>query len=285
MTATRTIHGASAQAPIALSTLLLFVVSCVDYRALTQDELDRHPPQPDRRYPSSPVAPGEATAGDWLLFRTHGAPVPGHVMEGWERLDVVKGPDGDGFQVAFRAQTPFDCVAAGATLATTGQNERGQFVIQTTGKKPQKVFFPRMGSWVSGRHQQMSEDISRRRHAVTPALIETEHYYDEQLLVRVAPLVLGSRLRADPTAPREDVAVPAGKFLGAVAFTITAEYFERPWLLELFASDTAHSPLGPVKIWIHDQVPATGVVKMEFPSGAVLELLDFGREGEKDHAR
>ena len=55
------------------------------------------------------------------------------------------------------------------------------------------------------------------------------------------------------------------------------EYFEIPWLLKvIFGTDPAHHPLGPVKIWIHPAVPATGVVKMEFPSGSTLELLDFG---------
>jgi len=131
-----------------------------------------------------------------------------------------------------------------------------------------------MSSWVRGWHHNLPEGPSRRR-AVTPGLVETDYHYDEQLLVRMASVSLGTRLWADPSAPREDVAVSAGVFEKCVRFSVTAEYFELPWLLEAFASDTAHHPMGPVTIWIHPGVPATGIVKMEFPNGATLELLDF----------
>jgi len=107
-------------------------------------------------------------------------------------------------------------------------------------------------------------------------LVEIDSHYDEQLLVRMASVDLGERMSGDPSGVRQDVAVPAGTFEKCVRFAVTAEYFERPWLLEAFASDTAHHPVGPVMIWIHPGVPATGIVKVEFPSGATLELLDFG---------
>ena len=195
-------------------------------------------------------------------------------MEGWERVDVVKVQES---VAKFRilAQTPSDQIEAGIRIDSASRNERGHYLVRISEAPAQEVSLPHMSSWVRGWHHNLPEGPSRRR-AVTPGLVEIDYHYDEQLLVRMASADLGTRMTAEPSALRQDIDVPAGTFEKCVRFSVTAEYFERPWLLEAFATDTAHHPVGPVKIWIHSGVPATGIVRMEFPSGATLELVDFG---------
>src|SRR5262249_49098997 len=142
------------------------------------------------------------------------------------------------------------------------RNERGRFLVQVSEAAPQEAPLPHMSSWLRGWHHNLPEGPSRRR-AATPGLVEIDAHYDEQLLLRMASVDLGARMIAEPSASREDVAVPSGKFEKCVRFSVTAEYFKLPWLLEVFASDTAHHPVGPVEIWLHPGVPATGIVKME----------------------
>src|SRR5207249_10144339 len=50
---------------------VLIAAGCSDFDALTRDELDRHPPRPERRFAASLGPPPAPAAGDWLLFRTH----------------------------------------------------------------------------------------------------------------------------------------------------------------------------------------------------------------------
>jgi hypothetical protein len=254
---------------------LLLAVGCADYLALTRDELDRHPPRPERRFAAAPGPPPMPAAGDWLLYRSLGPDLRGHAMDGWERVDVADVGKAD-IRLRFLAQTPSDQIEASAVVDTSRHHQRGHFLVEGPGPTPREAPLPEMGSGIRGWHHNLSEGPSRRR-AVTPGLAETDYHCDEQLLVRVAALDLGTEVTSDPFALREDVAVPAGSFEKCVRFTVTAEYFDTPWLLQaLFGPEPAHHPVGPVKIWIHPAVPATGVVKIEFPSGPTLELLDFG---------
>jgi hypothetical protein len=207
-------------------------------------------------------------------------------MDGWERLlvEAVEGPGGHNVRLTFLGQTPSDRVEGSAHVEMSARNKAGRYVIQS-GSGSENVDLPQMNSSVGGSHRVDGQ----ARTAVTPALSEVSSQNpicDEQLLVRVAPLDLGARLMGASSATREDVTVPAGTFTGAVVFSVTAEYFDTPGVLSFFFKDPcARHPWGPVKIWMHDQVPATGVVKMVFPGGATLELLDFGRGGETQGPR
>lgn len=255
---------------------LLLAAGCADYDLLTREELDRHPPNPERRFAAAPGLPAPPTAGDWLLYRTRGPNVRAHSMDGWERVEVAS-VGGAGVRLRFLAQTPSDRIEAKLVVDPSSHNQRGHYLIGDTGPRLKKEApLPEMGSGISGRHHNLPEGPGSR-WAVTPGLAELDHRCDEQLLVRVAALDLGMGVASDPSSRREDAAVPAGTFEKCVRFTVTAEYFETPWLLQfLFGNDPAHHPVGPVRIWIHPAVPATGVVKMEFPGGPTLELLDFG---------
>jgi hypothetical protein len=254
---------------------LLVAAGCADYVALTRDELDRHPARPERRFAASAGLPAKLAVGHWLLYRSQGPNLRGHAMEGWERVEVAS-LTGAGVRLRFLAQTPSDRIKASVVVDISSHHQRGHFLVWGPSPAPQEAPLPEMGSGISGWHHNIPAGPSRR-WAVTPGLAETDYRCDEQLLVRVAALDLGTGVTSDPSAHREDVAVPAGSFEKCVRFSVTAEYFETPLLLQvLFGSDPAHHPVGPVKIWIHPAVPATGVVKMEFPNGSTLELLDFG---------
>jgi hypothetical protein len=199
-------------------------------------------------------------------------------MEGWERVTFTGvQPDGERLELSFLGQTPSDQVEVTAVLNPTHPNPKGEYLVQTPGKSDAKVAFPQTESWVRGYHGYVPGDWARRRPD-TPGLVDTHSYYDEQLLVRVAPLCLGAAMMSDPSWPRDDITVPAGDFAGAVVFSVTAQYFKSklPLLLEFIAPEPTHYPYGPVKIWIHPAVPGTHMVKMEFPDGASLQLLDFG---------
>jgi hypothetical protein len=207
-------------------------------------------------------------------------------MDGWERVQVeaVEGSSGHDVRLTFLGQTPYDRVEGSAHLEMSARSKEGQYVIQS-GSGSESIDLPQMSSSVGGSHRV----DGRVRTAATPALSEVSSrnpICDEQLLVRVAPLDVAARVMGASSATREDVTVPAGTFTGAVVFSVTAEYFDTPGVVSVFFKDPcARHPWGPVKIWMHDQVPATGVVKMVFPGGATLELLDFGRGGETQSPR